>query len=62
VDRNQGTGEAPTSAARERCSRCGGHLRLSLLLNSPKEAEEALRVYRCESCRQFEWTGKSQTA
>jgi hypothetical protein len=36
-------------------ARCGGPLRLQLLLNSPTNEEEPLQVNRCETCKHFEW-------
>jgi DNA-directed RNA polymerase subunit M/transcription elongation factor TFIIS len=53
--RDEGTGESPSPAVPERCSRCGGSLRLWLLLDSPLSEDEPLRVYRCETCSKFEW-------
>lgn len=55
MDRDQGTGDNPTPAAPERCSRCGGSVRLWLLLNSPLSEDEPLRVYKCDICGNFEW-------
>jgi hypothetical protein len=46
---------AATAEAPERCSRCGGRLRLRLLLNSPTNDEEPLRLYRHETCSHYEW-------
>jgi len=58
MDRDQGKGDPPTPAAPERCSVCGGPLRLWLLLNPTANGEEPLRVYRCENCGHFEWASE----
>jgi DNA-directed RNA polymerase subunit M/transcription elongation factor TFIIS len=55
MDRDEETGESPAPAAPEWCSRCGGSLRLWLLLDSPLSEDVPMRVYRCETCGNFEW-------
>jgi hypothetical protein len=55
MHRDHGTRQVPTPGAPERCSRCGGPLRLWLLLNPPPNEQEPLRVYRCDTFGHFEW-------